>query len=272
MENKVLVILGMHRSGTSLTAKWMHQCGINMGDNLPEPTFDNINGYYEDMDFVNLHMEILRSNGLSYTGLKGDVTELKLTKYHQKKMHYNLELKNSLRLQWGWKDPRTCLFLDQYHNFLPDAHYLITYRNPEQVVDSLLRRDYKKYSLGFKEQGVKGKIKEHVKKWYLKDVVQDSSQVYLKKWIEYNQLIVDFLNKIPEKNWLGFNISHVHEVEQEVYKALKKWGFEITKVDINSIFESELLTTRTELFKKDIKELSKTAADLTDKFLDILKK
>jgi hypothetical protein len=32
--NVPLIILGMHRSGTSLFASWLDKCGINMGDKM----------------------------------------------------------------------------------------------------------------------------------------------------------------------------------------------------------------------------------------------
>ena len=77
-DNKVLIVLGMHRSGTSLVAQWMQRCGINMGDELMGPKNDNIKGFYEDMDFFNLHKDILLDNELDESGLKGNLNQLKV--------------------------------------------------------------------------------------------------------------------------------------------------------------------------------------------------
>jgi hypothetical protein len=41
---------------------------------------------------------------------------------------------------WGWKDPRTCLFLDFWKARVPQAQYLCVYRNPLDVILSLARR------------------------------------------------------------------------------------------------------------------------------------
>jgi hypothetical protein len=41
----------------------------------------------------------------------------------------------------GWKDPRTCLFLDFWEGLLPDASYVMLYRHPMDVAFSLWRRD-----------------------------------------------------------------------------------------------------------------------------------
>ena len=42
---------------------------------------------------------------------------------------------------WGWKDPRTALFLDFWNGLLPGAGYLFIYRNPLDVLLSLMRRN-----------------------------------------------------------------------------------------------------------------------------------
>lgn len=41
---------------------------------------------------------------------------------------------------WGWKDPRTSLFLSFWHKLLPNARFLFVYRHPIEVLLSLLRR------------------------------------------------------------------------------------------------------------------------------------
>jgi hypothetical protein len=41
---------------------------------------------------------------------------------------------------WGWKDPRTCLFLGFWEPILPQADFLFLYRHPVDVALSLWRR------------------------------------------------------------------------------------------------------------------------------------
>lgn len=41
---------------------------------------------------------------------------------------------------WGWKEPRTTLFLDFWQERLPDARHLFVFQRPWEVVDSLFRR------------------------------------------------------------------------------------------------------------------------------------
>lgn len=72
----------MHRSGTSFIANWLHEYGLNLGDRLLGSGIGNINGHYEDLDFFELHKEILVSNNLSPTGLV--TKEVRLNYYYKK--------------------------------------------------------------------------------------------------------------------------------------------------------------------------------------------
>ena len=40
---------------------------------------------------------------------------------------------------WGWKDPRSALFLEQWLRLAPDAKFVFVYRQPTQVIHSLRR-------------------------------------------------------------------------------------------------------------------------------------
>ena len=55
MNNKVLIVAGMHRSGTSVIAQWLQRCGLCLGENLLGPAIGNNEGHFEDTDFVFLH-------------------------------------------------------------------------------------------------------------------------------------------------------------------------------------------------------------------------
>lgn len=134
-----LVIGGMHRSGTSLTASIIATAGIHLGDDLMAAGAGNPRGHYEDLDFYHLHQRILAANGLSMEGFtcqesitvpgaaRGQAIEL-------------VTRRRAAGRPWGWKDPRTVLLLDFWADLLPEARWLFVVRSPEAVVDSLLRR------------------------------------------------------------------------------------------------------------------------------------
>ncbi len=61
-QNKRLVmILGMHRSGTSLITRGLKIFGVELGNNLMPPQESNPKGFYEDLDINALDMEMLKA-------------------------------------------------------------------------------------------------------------------------------------------------------------------------------------------------------------------
>jgi hypothetical protein len=130
------VITGMHRSGTSLAAALLRSSGVAIGHRLlrlgPEL------GYAEDLDFVELHQDMLRDRGASSSGYTlGADLEVDAARTASAR---NLVAAKSGRGPWGFKDPRTTLFLPFWHRMLPRACFVLVYRAPWAVVDSLYRR------------------------------------------------------------------------------------------------------------------------------------
>ena len=64
----VLVIGGMHRSGTSLTASLLRGAGLFIGERLMGPYPGNERGHFEDLDFYEFHKRVLAANGLHEDG------------------------------------------------------------------------------------------------------------------------------------------------------------------------------------------------------------
>ena len=60
---RTFVVLGMHRSGTSLTAGGLEKIGIDMGDNQLGANQWNPLGHFENVDFVGLNDRILNTAG-----------------------------------------------------------------------------------------------------------------------------------------------------------------------------------------------------------------
>jgi len=61
-----IVVLGMHRSGTSLVAGILRNAGVLMGDKFLPPDEFNLRGYFEDTDFLWINKGILESAGASW--------------------------------------------------------------------------------------------------------------------------------------------------------------------------------------------------------------
>src|SRR5947209_7206603 len=101
MKNKVLIIVGMHRSGTSLISQWLYKCGLHIGEHLLEPNVGNIEGHYEDLDFVRMHEKILKSHSLAESGLiDHPVSSISFTE--QEQIENSVTAKNQMNYEWGW--------------------------------------------------------------------------------------------------------------------------------------------------------------------------
>jgi Sulfotransferase family len=135
-----LIICGMHRSGTSLVTSVLREAGLDIG--LPRDAGagpGQPRGHFEDRDFYDLHEAILAASGRScFTADETSLGEIAPVFESQARA---LVAARADRPFWGWKDPRTCLFLDLWDRLLPQARYLFLYRHPVDVALSLWRRN-----------------------------------------------------------------------------------------------------------------------------------
>src|SRR5947208_2698541 len=111
----------MHRSGTSLTASWLAQCGLFIGSDLLESRHKHSNpeGHYEDLDFLRLHKAILRSGGYHPDGYLIPGQPLNVPDSLRERAT-NLVAARQGYAQWGWKEPRSTLLLGFWKSLLPE--------------------------------------------------------------------------------------------------------------------------------------------------------
>jgi hypothetical protein len=137
-ESAPLIITGVSRSGTSYLSALLQRAGLDIGRRLIGPNVSNLRGHFENLDFVELHQEILQALGLPDVGW---VTQGKVeVTPHFREKAKEVVRNNASALPWGWKDPRTTLFLDFWAQLLPEAKFIFIFRPPWNVFDSLLRR------------------------------------------------------------------------------------------------------------------------------------
>ncbi len=134
-----LVIAGMHRSGTSLAAALVTSAGIHLGDRIMGPERGNIKGHFEDLDFYELHQRALAANGLAANGFTCQ-TSINVPPAFEDAFAELVTLRRGLGRPWGWKDPRTTLFLEAWQHKIAEARFLLVFRRPWEVIDSLFRR------------------------------------------------------------------------------------------------------------------------------------
>lgn len=139
MELKTIVILGMHRSATSLIAKSLHIAGCSMGDDLLGPSASNPWGHWEDKDFLHLNDRILGAAGGSWDKPPPESEILKIGGLFDGEISKKVQAKNdsAKAYVWGWKDPRTTLTIRLFHRYLTNPVYVSCVRDPLEVGKSL---------------------------------------------------------------------------------------------------------------------------------------
>src|SRR6202035_743232 len=65
-----IIVLGMHRSGTSALTGMLHHLGVALGERLMPATADNPRGYLEHIDIVAAHERILSALGWSWDDIR----------------------------------------------------------------------------------------------------------------------------------------------------------------------------------------------------------
>jgi hypothetical protein len=134
-----LVISGMHRSGTSLVASALRKAGVDLGQQMIGARRGNVHGHFEDWDFHRIHENMLAACGQTAFSADRDLSTAVDERFLQ--AADALIAARAGREPWGFKNPRTCLFLSFWERVLPEANWLFVYRHPADVALSLWRRD-----------------------------------------------------------------------------------------------------------------------------------
>lgn len=138
-EGVPIVILGMHRSGTSAIASILHKIGISMGAEFLNSDGFNPGGYFEDTKFLWLNKGMIENaDGTWFNppSVKEIIKGGKKFKNSVKKTIKERRLKAKAD-SWGWKDPRNCLTCWNYVDVLPDARFIVVVRTLSDIKKSL---------------------------------------------------------------------------------------------------------------------------------------
>ena len=146
---RVVVVLGMHRSGTSAVAGCLQRLGVDLGPRLMPATADNPRGYYEHVDVVNFHDRFLLALGRSWdeTGPfpPGGWQDGEAANRYQAEMLALLRRDFATAPLWGLKDPRLCRLLPwwepMWSKMDSEPLFVLVRRPPSDVAASLARRE-----------------------------------------------------------------------------------------------------------------------------------
>jgi hypothetical protein len=203
-----LIVLGMHRSGTSLTVRLLRDLGIHMGDKLSRDAeavyFQVINRrIYFAVGSKWSNITPIRKAMLSEQFVDDQVGKTLSTLFSNRSLnpigdiskffgpHMWTKLVNGEKVDWGWKDPRTSLTFPIWFRVFPHARFLHIVRNGIDVAISMHRRAQKQ------------------RKSFMKRLLQiDYSPLTLdfmycfQLWEDHMSFILENRNIIPPENYL----------------------------------------------------------------------
>ncbi len=148
-EKTIIVVLGMHRSGTSVITRSLKVLGIDLGNNLmAKAESNNPKGFWEDLDINNLNIDLLRALGHDWhTTIPISTIELTSSTVESFKLRAATMLRKKLEHTtiFGLKDPRICRLLpfwqSVFDHLKTNVKYIIASRNPMSIARSLNKRD-----------------------------------------------------------------------------------------------------------------------------------
>ena len=219
-----IVVAGMHRSGTSLISSVLAAMHVDMGHDTLVADRNNVRGYFEDIEFLELHRRVLNQCSPNDDGGHPDwgwTENERLDRDSFKDFIPEAKALLARRAEnpsvWGWKDPRTSLLLDFWDALLDNGRYVFVYRFPWDVADSMQR-------LG------EALFLRHPE--YAYDI-----------WMFYNRHLRNFLLKNRHKCLL-ISVNALQRHPDQLCDLLhQEFGLNTSDVDLKEIFESDLMTS-----------------------------
>lgn len=138
MSDAPVIIIGMHRSGTSCLAGCLQDLGLNLGEvNTAAP--HNKKGNREDPRFWPVHDAVLARVGAAWDNPPAEpVVWSGAEKAALRAVLRNYE---TVPRPLGFKDPRATVLLDGWLEVLPDLRLVASIRHPLSVAGSLSARN-----------------------------------------------------------------------------------------------------------------------------------
>lgn len=137
-----IIVIGMHRSGTTMFTKILRNCGVYIGADLSS----NMESY----TFTHFNESLLNAEDATWNNPKKIEGESRLDfdqkEFLQQFLHLKREPLNVIQFlagrKWGWKDPRNTFTAPYWiHKYFPNAQIVHVYRNGLDVAKSLSYRN-----------------------------------------------------------------------------------------------------------------------------------
>jgi glycosyltransferase involved in cell wall biosynthesis len=147
-ERRMVLVLGMHRSGTSAVAGTLAQLGVDFTSRLVAASKDNPKGYFEHADIWQQDHEILQALGSTWDDplpLAPGWEQAEPIKRIHARAQATLSEDFARATLGGIKDPRMCRLVPIWRDWLRQEDRVplavLAIRRPAEVIASLAKRD-----------------------------------------------------------------------------------------------------------------------------------
>ena len=144
----IVVVLGMHRSGTSALTRGLDALGLSLGNHLIPGRFDNQKGFWEDAQVNEFNESLLLSLGYLWHSNTSNLSlDWEGPQLCQRKDDAVKLLSQKLPAEgiFAFKDPRTVVLLEFWQAVFAELEleprYIFSHRNPLDTARSLAARD-----------------------------------------------------------------------------------------------------------------------------------
>lgn len=127
----IYVVLGMHKSGTTLVARMLHRSGIDMGEDLDATRSYDEGEKFERASTKAINEAILGSHGKHSLAIAPLPPGTRVDEALRAEMRRVVERCQASAKDWGFKDPRTCLTYAVWAEALPEHRRIVVFRRPE---------------------------------------------------------------------------------------------------------------------------------------------
>jgi len=131
-----VIVLGMHRSGTSCLAGCLERSGVFLGE-VSRANRHNAKGNHESPEIARVQEAILRASGGRWFA---PPRRLEVGWWHRRVLAQHAAALQRENVTSGFKDPRTVLLLDAWLEAVVDPVLIGTFRHPAAVARSLQAR------------------------------------------------------------------------------------------------------------------------------------
>lgn len=216
-----LIVAGFHRSGTSMLTQLLVEAGLFVGDELLGSMPSNPYGHFEDVEVLRIHRAILERHG---TDWQWDAPfPFHIGADHWDEMQRFARRRDLEHRRWGFKDPRVCLFLGAWKYLLPDARFVVVYRDPGECVRSLETRQAQDMFEG------KGKAGSHRRFFSEPDHG-------LRLWDAYNRALVSFV-RAHRDDCLVLSHDRLVRGYPVVRRLNERFGLGLTDVPSTAVYD-----------------------------------